>query len=117
MTRFCDKNRSIAMEVRGSSDVNHYRDVELNSDLRGIVSLVGGYFHPLPISSVLLGTKGNEIHICVSCGLLGHKDRTLFIYKIGIEEPRIGCPSFVGYTSVALPFSEVSFGGQICFYI
>ncbi|XWS34214.1 hypothetical protein CRYUN_Cryun21dG0021100 [Craigia yunnanensis] len=107
VTSFCDKNRSIAMEVQGSSDVNHYRDVELNSDLRGIVSLVGGYFHPLPISSVLLGTKGNEIHICVSCGLLGRKDRTLFIYNIAIEEPRIGFPSFFGYTSVALPFSEI----------
>ncbi|XVF85783.1 hypothetical protein PTKIN_Ptkin17bG0145400 [Pterospermum kingtungense] len=108
-TDFCDKNRSIAMEVQGSSDVNHYRDVELNSELRGIVNLVGGYFHPWPISSVLLGTKGNEIHICVSCGLLGQKDRNLFIYKIAIEEPRIGCPSFVGFTSVALPFLEIDF--------
>ncbi|XVE91644.1 hypothetical protein REPUB_Repub01dG0027700 [Reevesia pubescens] len=107
VTSFCEKNRSIAREVQGSSDVNHYRDVELNSDLRGIVNLVGGYFHPLPISSVLLGTKGSEIHICVSCGLLGQKDRTLFIYKIAIEEPRIGCPSFVGHTSVKFPFSEI----------
>lgn len=115
VTGFCDKNRSITMEVQGSSDVSHYRDVELNSELKDIVNFVGGYFHPLPISSVLLGTKGNEIHVCVSCGLLGHKDRTLFIYKIAIEEPRIGCPSFVGYTSVELPFLEVSFGGMICF--
>ncbi|XP_022776714.1 uncharacterized protein LOC111318239 isoform X2 [Durio zibethinus] len=107
LSSFCDKKRSLASEVQVSLDVNHYRDVELNSDLRGIVNLVGGYFHPLPISSVLLGTKGNEIHICISCGLLEHKNRTLFIYKIAIEEPRIGCPSFVGYTSVALPFSEI----------
>ncbi|XP_012438482.1 uncharacterized protein LOC105764453 isoform X1 [Gossypium raimondii] len=107
VTSFCDKNLSTAMEVQGGSGVNHHGGVELSSDLRGIVNLVGGYFHPLPISSVLLGTKGNEIHICVSCGLLVDTDRTLFIYKVATEVPRKGCPSFVGYTSVALPSSEI----------
>ncbi|KAK8265526.1 hypothetical protein V6Z11_D12G182700 [Gossypium hirsutum] len=107
VTSFCDKNLSTAMEVQGGSGVNHHGRVELSSDLRGIVNLVGGYFHPLPISSVLLGTKGNEIHICVSCGLLVDTDRTLFIYKVATEVPRKGCPSFVGYTSVALPSSEI----------
>ncbi|TYH96539.1 hypothetical protein ES332_A12G184200v1 [Gossypium tomentosum] len=107
VTSFCDKNLSTAMEVQGSSGVNHHGGVELSSDLRGIFNLVGGYFHPLPISSVLLGTKGNEIHICVSCGLLVDTDRTLFIYKVATEEPRKGCPSFVGYTSVVLPSSEI----------
>ncbi|MBA0563339.1 hypothetical protein Golob_008321 [Gossypium lobatum] len=107
VTSFCDKNLSTAMEVQGGSGVNHHGCVELSSDLRGIVNLVGGYFHPLPISSVLLGTKGNEIHICVSCGLLVDTDRTLFIYKVATEVPRKGCPSFVGYTSVALPSSEI----------
>ncbi|KAL4348107.1 hypothetical protein GQ457_17G015310 [Hibiscus cannabinus] len=94
-------------QVTGSSDVNHYRDEEITSDLKGIVNLVGGYFHPSPILSVLLGIKGNEIHICVSCGLLVDMDRTLFVYKVATEEQRKGCPSFVGYTSVALPSSEI----------
>ncbi|KAK8657536.1 hypothetical protein V6N13_035767 [Hibiscus sabdariffa] len=107
VTSFCDKNLSIQMEVQGSLDVNHYRDAELTSDLKGIINLVGVYFHPSPILSVLLGTKGNEIHICVSCGLLVDRDRTLFIYKVATEEERKGCPSFVGYTSVALPSSEI----------
>ncbi|OMO72056.1 hypothetical protein COLO4_27850 [Corchorus olitorius] len=106
VTSFCDKIRSKGREVQGGLDVNHYRDIELNSDLGGIVNLVGGYFHPLPISSVLMGSQGNQIHICVSCGLLVDKDRTLFIYKVAIEEPRTGCPTFVGYTSVTFPFSE-----------
>ncbi|OMO93525.1 hypothetical protein CCACVL1_06455 [Corchorus capsularis] len=107
VTSFCDKNRSKGREDQGGLDVNHYRDIELNSDLGGIVNLVGGYFHPLPISSVLMGSQGNQIHICVSCGLLVDKDRTLFIYKVAIEEPRTGCPTFVGYTSVTFPFSEI----------
>ncbi|KAA3460845.1 DNA binding protein [Gossypium australe] len=123
VTSFCDKNLSTAMEVQGGSGVNHHGGVELSSDLRGIVNLVGGYFHPLPISSVLLGTKGNEIHICVSCGLLVDTDRTLFIYKVATEEPRKGCPSFVGYTSVVLPSSEkdVAYNlpqiGNVLFYL
>ncbi|KAK6242610.1 hypothetical protein SCA6_007999 [Theobroma cacao] len=107
VTSVFDTNRSKAREVQGSSDVNCCRDVELNCDLRGIVNLVGSYFHPLPISSVWLRTKGNEIHICVLCGLLVDKDRTLFLYRVSIEEPSIGCPSFVGYTSLTLPFSEI----------
>ncbi|GMI99857.1 hypothetical protein like AT1G26330 [Hibiscus trionum] len=107
VTGFCGKSLSVQMEVQGSSDFNHYRDVELSNDLKGIINLVGGYFHPSPILSVLLGTKGNEIHICVSCGLLVDRDRTLFIYKVATEEERKGCPSFVGYTSVALPSSEI----------
>ncbi|KAK8985063.1 hypothetical protein V6N11_076755 [Hibiscus sabdariffa] len=52
VTSFCDKNLSIQMEVQGSLDVNHYRDAELTSDLKGIINLVGGYFHPSPILSV-----------------------------------------------------------------
>ncbi|KAK8488689.1 hypothetical protein V6N11_019853 [Hibiscus sabdariffa] len=107
VTSFCDKNLSIQMEVQGSLDVNHYGDAELTSDLKGIINLVGGYFHPSPILSVLLCTKGNEIHICVSCGLLVDRDRTLFIYKVATEEERKGCPYFLGYTSVALPSSEI----------
>ncbi|XP_040962912.1 uncharacterized protein [Gossypium hirsutum] len=77
VTSFCDKNLSTAMEVQGGSGVNHHGRVELSSDLRGIVNLVGD------------------------------TDRTLFIYKVATEVPRKGCPSFVGYTSVALPSSEI----------
>ncbi|XP_038997347.1 uncharacterized protein LOC120122221 [Hibiscus syriacus] len=107
MTSFCDKNLTISMGVQGSSDVNDYRGVEHTSDLKGIFNPVGRYCLPLPILSVLLGTKGEEIHICVSCGLLADRDRTLFVYKVTTEEQRKGCPSFVGYTSVALPSSEI----------
>ncbi|MBA0743969.1 hypothetical protein Gogos_006615, partial [Gossypium gossypioides] len=123
VTSFCDKNLSTAMEVQGGSGVKHHGGVGLSSDLRGIVNLLGVYFHPLPISSVLLCTKGNEIHICVSCGLLVDTDRTLFIYKVATEVPRKGCPSFVGYTSVVLPSSEkdVAYNlpqmGNVLFYL
>ncbi|KAK8513847.1 hypothetical protein V6N12_037215 [Hibiscus sabdariffa] len=108
VTSFCDKNLSMQMEIQGSSNVKYYNDLELTSDVNGIIHLIGGYFHRgyfhlPPISSVLLGTIGNEIHIFVSYVLFVDRDRTMFIYKVSTEE-RKGCPSFASYTFVALPF-------------
>ncbi|KAK8604295.1 hypothetical protein V6N13_099242 [Hibiscus sabdariffa] len=103
----CFLDPSVSLE-RGFQENCHKERLEhRTSDLKGIVNLVGAYFHPSPILSVLLGTKGNEIQICVSCGLLVDMDRTLFVHKVATEEQRKGCPSFVGYTSVALPSSEI----------
>ncbi|KAJ0094151.1 hypothetical protein Patl1_16657 [Pistacia atlantica] len=96
-----------------SSDTKLQKNVELNNELEGIVDFAGCYFHPMPISSVLLTTKGNEIYICVSCGLLNEKNRTLFIYKVAIQEQSVGCPSFIGHTSVILPFLKDIFGRDI----
>ncbi|KAF8399648.1 hypothetical protein HHK36_015517 [Tetracentron sinense] len=90
-------------------------EMEPNSNSKGFVELLGCYMHPTPVLSVLLNTKGDDIYICVLCGLLGDKARTLFIYKIPTKEPRIGCPSFIGYTSVTMPISKDTFGKEITF--
>ncbi|KAK4842534.1 hypothetical protein QYF36_023324 [Acer negundo] len=111
--RTCEYNASNAKEVKASSDLKLQKQMKLSNELEGIVELVGCYIHPLPVSSVKLSTIGNEIYICVSCGLMIDKNRTLFIYKLAIQEPRVGCPLFVGHTSVILPFSKDDFGREI----
>ncbi|XP_062162867.1 uncharacterized protein LOC133869800 isoform X2 [Alnus glutinosa] len=111
-TSFCENNSSSAKGVQASVDMNR-RKVELNNELQNIVELVGCYVHPMPITSLLLSTKGNEIYICVLCGLLMDRDRTLFIYKLGIKEPRVGCPSFVGHTFMTLPILKNHFGREV----
>ncbi|KAK8978749.1 hypothetical protein V6N11_029117 [Hibiscus sabdariffa] len=63
VTSFCDKNLSMQMEIQGSSNVKYYNDLELTSDVNGIIHLIGGYFHRgyfhlPPISSVLLERHG-----------------------------------------------------------
>lgn len=115
-TSFCENNSSGAKGVQASVDMKH-RKVELNNELQDIVELVGCYVHPMPISSLLLSTKGTEIYICVLCGLLIDRDRTLFIYKLAIMEPRVGCPSFVGHTSITLPILKNYFGREVSCYM
>ncbi|KAK9276843.1 hypothetical protein L1049_006380 [Liquidambar formosana] len=100
-------------EAQTGSDLKPHTNKELNSELEGLVKLVGCYVHPMPVLSVLLRTKGNEIYICVLCGLLVNKDRILFMYKLPIKDPREECPSFIGHASIMLPISEDAFGSQI----
>ncbi|PQP91673.1 uncharacterized protein Pyn_09746 [Prunus yedoensis var. nudiflora] len=95
--------------VPHSSDSNPH-SMELNNELTGNLEFVGCYSHQNPVLSVLLSAKGTEIYVCVLCGLLVDKDGSLFIYKVAIEEPRVGCPSFVGHTSVTLPIQKDYFG-------
>lgn len=116
-TSFCENNTSSVKGVPTSLDIKLHRNLELNSELNGTVELVGCYVHPMPVSSVLLSTKGNEIYICVLCGLLVDRDKTLFIYKLSKEEPRVGCPSFVGHTSITLPSLKDYFGREVSFYM
>lgn len=110
---FCYNKTSSAKEVCANSDLKLPRNLELNNELKGIVELVGCYVHPMPVSSLLLSTNGNEIYICALCGLLVDKERTLFLYKLAVEESRIGCPSFVGHTSVTFPSSTDIFGTEV----
>lgn len=115
-TSFCENNSSSAKGVQDRVDMK-LRKVELNNELQNIVELVGCYVHPMPISSLLLSTKGNEIYICVLCGLLMDRDRTLFIYKLPIKEPSVGCPSFVGHSSAMLPILKNYFGREVSCYM
>ncbi|XP_061995172.1 uncharacterized protein LOC133713061 isoform X3 [Rosa rugosa] len=102
----CDPN-----SIPFSSDLKPH-NMELNNGLVGILEFVGCYTHPVPVLSVLLSTKGNHIYICVLCGLLVGKDISLFIYKVDIEELKVGHPSLVGHTSVTLPDLTDYFGGM-----
>ncbi|EEF50725.1 conserved hypothetical protein [Ricinus communis] len=99
----------------GNSEIMRQWNSELTNELDGIVEFLGCYFHPMPVLSLLVRRKGNEIYICVLCGLLVEKDRTLFLYKLAIEGPRIGCPCFIGHTSVTWPSSTGIFGREISF--
>ncbi|KAF3431610.1 hypothetical protein FNV43_RR26341 [Rhamnella rubrinervis] len=103
---------SIAKGVPCSLDLKP-QNMEMKNKLVGIFELVGCYLHPFPVLSVLLSSRGNEIHICVLCGFLVDKDRTLIVYKIAAKEPTVGFPSFVGHTSVTLPVLKDYFGREI----
>ncbi|KAI3953689.1 hypothetical protein MKW98_017513 [Papaver atlanticum] len=90
-------------------------DKEPNEDSKNIVELLGSYLHPSPVLSMQLISQGDDIHICVLCGLLQDRNRVLFIYKVPIKEAKGGCPSFLGYTSFILPGSGTTFARENAF--
>ncbi|KAM7468461.1 hypothetical protein LguiB_016023 [Lonicera macranthoides] len=93
------------------SNMKTETNIKYNNGLDSL-QLVGCYLHPLPISLVLLSTKGNETYICVLSGLF-MENRTLFIYKSPIEGKRRGSPSFIGHASIVLPVSRDAFSREI----
>ncbi|KAG6764005.1 hypothetical protein POTOM_031457 [Populus tomentosa] len=111
-TTFSCYNTSSVKEVQTNSDLKLHRNLKHNNELEGIFELVGCYLHPMPVLSLLVVTKGDEINVCALCGHLVDKNRTLFLYKLAIEETRTGNPSFVGHTSVTFPFSTDIFGRE-----
>lgn len=113
----CENTSSNAKESQVSSDLKLQKNVESINELAGTFDLMGCYFFPLPILSVLLSTTGDKIYVCVSCGFLVDKKRTLFIYTVDIQEPRVGNPSCVGHTSVMLPFVKDNFGREVSFHM
>lgn len=90
--------------------------MELNQDPESFFELLGCYLHPSPVLSILLSTHGDVIHICVLCGVVQDRNRTLFIYKVSIKAPKGGCPSFLGYTSIILPDSSYAFSREVSYY-
>lgn len=109
-TGVCHNKTPIVKEVQGNPELEIQRNVEVNNDLECIVKFLGSYSHPMPVLSMLLSRKGNEIYICALCGILRDKRRILFLYKLSIEEPRRGCPCFVGHVPVTWPSSTDIFG-------
>ncbi|KAF5205177.1 Dna binding protein [Thalictrum thalictroides] len=82
---------------------------------KDFVELVGCYVQPAPILSVVLSPQGDDVHITVLCGILADRLRNIFVYKVPLEDPSRGCPSFLGYTSLMLPISKYTFSGEIAF--
>lgn len=112
-TTFSCYNTSSVKEVQTNSDLKLHGNLKHNNELEGNFELVGCYLHPMPVLSLLVVTKGDEINVCALCGHLVDKNRTLFLYKLAIEETRTGNPSFVGHTSVTFPFSTDIFGREV----
>lgn len=99
----CQNLCSGAKEVGFISEPIPCGNPELKNNLSSNIKFVGCYLHPMPVSSIFLCTKGDEIHICVLCGLPMDQYRTLFTYKVNIKEPNLGCPSIMAHTSILLP--------------
>ncbi|KAE8648790.1 hypothetical protein Csa_007889 [Cucumis sativus] len=88
-------------------------NVELYREAEGMSKIVGSYLHPLPVLSVFLSNIENVIHICVLCGLLVEKNRTVITYTVEVKEPKVGYPSLVGHTTVLMPTLEDYLGKEI----
>ncbi|KAI3720171.1 hypothetical protein L6452_21084 [Arctium lappa] len=111
----CDMGKMVHNDegAKDESCLNKLTKMGHNDDLENIFEFVGCYLHPTPISMVMLKTKGNEVFICVLCGYLMEKDRTLFLYKASIRGERRGCPSFIGHSTIISPISRNACGGQV----
>ncbi|XP_060215072.1 uncharacterized protein LOC132641940 isoform X2 [Lycium barbarum] len=97
---------------------NENLNMEVQKDLKteiesGVLKVIAGYAHPMPISSVLLSTQENYLYICVLCGQPLHEDRTIFMYKAPMDGEERGCPSFIGHVSIRFLLSDGAFGGDI----
>lgn len=102
-----------ASEDQAGLDMKPFPDMVLDTEPEGTFDLVGCYVHPMNVTSILLTTQGNEIYICVLCGILVNKDRNLYIYKVPLEEPGLGVPYFIGHSSITLPASNDIFGREV----
>ncbi|VYS47194.1 unnamed protein product [Arabidopsis thaliana] len=99
-------------EFPASSNLKLNRDVKINNEMEKTVELLGCYFHPMPVSSVLLRTVGNEIYICVLSFATEDRVRTLFMYKMSAEAPSKGFPSIIGHTPAILPIVDDKSSGN-----
>lgn len=113
---FHKKGRNICVnnsEVADDSNLEPQMDMGNIDKIEKVIEFVGCYVHPLPVSLVLLSSKEKQVHICVLCGVFADKRRTLFMYKVSLEQQSVGCPSFIGHTEILLPTSKDAFGGEI----
>ena len=111
----CDMTKMVHNDedAKDESCLNELTKMVQNVELENIFEFVGCYLHPTPISMVMLKTKGNEVLICVLCGYLMEKERTLFVYKASIKGEKRGCPSFIGHSTIISPISRNASGGQV----
>lgn len=103
-------------ENHGNVNMEAPKDLKTESGRSGILKVIAGYAHPLPISSVLLTTQENDLYICVLCGQPLHEERTIFMYKAPMEGEEKGCPAFIGQVSIQFQFSDGTFLGDVRFF-
>ncbi|EFH69666.1 predicted protein [Arabidopsis lyrata subsp. lyrata] len=106
------EKRTSVQEFPASSNLEINRDVKINNEMGKTVELLGCYFHPMPVSSVLLKSAGNEIYICVLSFATEDRVRTLFMYKMSAKAPSKGFPSIIGHTPAILPIVDDKSGGN-----
>lgn len=92
-------------------------NVELYCEAEGMSKIVGSYLHPLPVLSIFLSNIENVIHICVLCGLLVEKNRTVITYTVEVKESKVGYPTLVGHTTVLMPTLEDYMGKEVSSYL
>ncbi|XP_019244170.1 PREDICTED: uncharacterized protein LOC109224070 isoform X4 [Nicotiana attenuata] len=100
-----ENNENVSMEA--------HKDLKTESERSGVLKLIAGYDHPMPVSSMLLSTQENDLYICVLCSQPLHEDRTIFMYKVPMAGEERGCPSFIGHASISFPSFGGAFGGDI----
>ncbi|XP_069153942.1 uncharacterized protein [Solanum lycopersicum] len=100
-------------ENNENANMEAQQDLKSESERSGVLKVIAGYAHPMPISSVLLRRQENDLYICVLCGQPLHEDRTIFMYKAPMEGEEKGCPSFIGQVSIRFQFSDGAFRGDI----
>ncbi|MCL7037278.1 hypothetical protein MKW94_025583 [Papaver nudicaule] len=128
MSSSASLSEAVAVQDKSISNVEKYHldsvselekyfslDTEPTDESKNIVEHLGSYLHPSPVLSVQLISHGDDIRVCVLCGLLQDRNRVLFIYKVPIREAKGGCPSFLGYTSFILPGSGTTFARENVF--
>lgn len=107
-----EKSTSV-QDFPASSNVKLNRDVKINNEMEKTAELLGCYFHPMPVSSVLLKSVGNEIYICVLSFAREDRVRALFVYKISAKAPSKGFPSVIGHTHAILPIVDDQSGVNV----
>ncbi|KAH0454266.1 hypothetical protein IEQ34_016190 [Dendrobium chrysotoxum] len=88
---------------RSLLDVSLAKSLNWNEGDRHM-ELVGCYLHPEPVLSILLIANRNQLQLSILCGFPDRSNRYIFMYALSIEKQRRGCPSFLGYTPLLLPF-------------
>ncbi|XP_028549019.1 uncharacterized protein LOC110106860 isoform X3 [Dendrobium catenatum] len=79
------------------------------------MELVGCYLHPEPVLSILLIANRNQLQLSILCGFPDRSNRYIFMYALSVEKQRRGCPSFLGYTPLLLPFARNRWNRNISF--
>lgn len=117
-TPFAEENKCLGTkEAQSISEPTPLQNQEPESNMGSSVKFVGCYLHPMPVSSLFLSTREDEVHVCVLCGQLTDQYRTLFTYKVAIAGPTLGCPSVMAHSSILLPDPKHVFIKEVSYFL
>jgi len=117
-TPFAEENKCLGTkEAQLISEPMPLQSQELKSTMGSSVKFVGCYLHPMPVSSLFLSTREDEVHVCVLCGQLTDQYRTMFTYKVAIAGPTLGYPSVMAHSSILLPNPNRNFIKEVSYFL